>query len=140
MGTPREPDTGVSGNGGEAASWSNGKKKENRGRLAPVFLSFSVTPANSISYASRHPCVRFPGLGALRRLNSALPGGGADGGGGLSWLVWADLWQAAEKLLNTMCSGYPVQSNPLYSSPPPVRWRPLPIHKKSTRNIRALFF
>ncbi len=140
MGTPREPDTGVSGNGEKLQAGVTEKRRKTGADLAPVFLLFSVTPANSISYASRHPCVRFPGLGALRRLNSALPGGGADGGGGLSWLVWADLWQAAEKLLNTMCSGYPVQSNPLYSSPPPVRWRPLPIHKKSTRNIRALFF
>ena len=39
MGTPREPDTGVSGNGGDAASWSNGKKKENRGRPGHITQS-----------------------------------------------------------------------------------------------------
>ncbi|RYT24668.1 hypothetical protein EAI89_05210 [Eubacterium sp. am_0171] len=34
MGTPREPDTGVSGNGGEAASWSNGKRRKTGADLA----------------------------------------------------------------------------------------------------------
>ncbi|GAA0269223.1 hypothetical protein GCM10008922_29770 [Faecalicatena contorta] len=43
MGTPREPDTGVSGNGGDAVSRSNGKKKENRLTASPMLPDTPVS-------------------------------------------------------------------------------------------------
>ncbi len=124
--------------------------------LTTVFLLFSVTPANSISYASRHPCVRFTGLDASRRLIAPYPWGSRRGrrielvGMGrdsvsCSKITKYDVLRVSGSI-RLYRLGVPSESFYSYrmraaSLPlPHPGGRPLPIHKKSTRNIRALFF
>ena len=124
--------------------------------LTPVFLLFSVTPANSISYASRHPCVRFTGLDASRRLIAPYPWGSRRG----RWIELVGMGRDSVscskvtkydvlrvsgsirlyRLGVTSESFYSYRMRAARLPLPHPGGRPPPIHKKSTRNIRALFF